>query len=91
MCVAHPRPARSHALGRFPDDVVWQVDEGAFQPWRRRIDYVGAREAPVRALQDRLELTSAAHWGHGLRRGLVALSEHDFELIRAAMTGDAAR
>ena len=52
MCVAHPRPARSHALGRFPDDVVWQVDEGAFQPWRRRIDYVGAREAPVRALQD---------------------------------------
>jgi hypothetical protein len=74
------------AVGRLVDDVVWQADEGAFKPWRRRVDYLEAREAPVRLLLDVLDLTRSPNWGYALRRGLLELTRHDFTLIYAAMT-----
>jgi EVE domain len=75
------------ALGRVADDEVWQADEGDFRPWRRRVDYEAeATEVPIATLSDALELTSKPNWGYQLRRGLVELSDHDFALIRAAMT-----
>lgn len=75
------------AIGELPDDEVWQADEGNFKPWRRRVDYrPGAPEVPIAELKDRLELTASPNWGYALRRGLLELSRHDFELIDRAMS-----
>ncbi len=76
------------AIGLLPDDEVWQADEGDFQPWRRRVDYVARTvEIPLASLRGALDLTRDPHWGYGLRRGLIELSAHDHALIREAMTG----
>jgi hypothetical protein len=72
------------AVGRVADDEIWQAHEGDFHPWRRRVDYLpGAVETPIRTL--RLDLTARPGWGNLLRRGLVRLSDEDFERISAAM------
>jgi len=76
------------AVGRLADDVLWQADEGSFKPWRRRVRYAdGVRWVPLADLRDRLDLTAAANWGYQLRRGLVPLSNADFALIHAELTG----
>lgn len=77
------------AIGRLPDDEIWQADEGDFRPFRRRVEYrADARPAPIASLRDRLDLTADPHWGRLLRRGLVALSDADLALIHEAMTGE---
>jgi hypothetical protein len=73
------------ALGRVADEVVWQADEGAFKPWRRRVDYRVTADAPIEGLRGALDLTAEPNWGYQLRRGLIELSEGDFTRIRAAM------
>lgn len=76
------------ALGRLPDDGLWQADEGEFRPFRRRVDYrADARHVPLAALRRRLDLTADPHWGYLLRRGLVELTLHDLAVIHQAMTG----
>ena len=76
------------AIGEVADDVIWQADEDDFHPWRRKVSYVeGARETRIMDLD--LALTREPHWGHQLRRGLVELTDADFEQIRAAMAGPA--
>ncbi len=58
-----------------------------FKPGGGRVEYdVDAAEVPIASLSDRLEMTSGPNWGYQLRRGLVELSDHDFALIREAMT-----
>lgn len=72
------------AIGTVTDDEVWQAHEGDFHPWRRRVDYLPtAAEIPIRSL--RLDLTAEPNWGYQLRRGLISLTEHDFNEIHAAM------
>ncbi|MEU8244260.1 EVE domain-containing protein [Actinoplanes missouriensis] len=74
------------AIGVITDDEIWQADEGDFQPWRRRVDYLpGVAETPIRSLG--LDLTAQPGWGVQLRRGLVPLGEDDFGRIHAAMRG----
>jgi hypothetical protein len=74
------------AIGEVVDEEIWQADEGNFKPWRRRIAYVAdARDAPLKPLLERLELTATPSWGWKLRRGLLTLSAHDFAVIREAM------
>ncbi|MGH3448705.1 MAG: EVE domain-containing protein [Nocardioidaceae bacterium] len=74
------------ALGRVCDDDLWQADEGAFKPWRRRVAFDrDAHDVPLGELTDTLDLTSAANWGYQLRRGLVELSDHDLDVIASAM------
>ncbi|MFE3821874.1 hypothetical protein ACFXO8_27400, partial [Nocardia tengchongensis] len=46
-----------------------------------------ARQVPIDDLRTELDLTSAPNWGIVLRRGLVELTAHDFELISRAMVG----
>lgn len=72
------------AIGTVTDDEIWQAHEGDFHPWRRRVDYLPtAAEIPIRSL--RLDLTAEPDWGYQLRRGLIPLTEHDFNEIHAAM------
>jgi len=74
------------AIGEVADGAVWQVDEGDFKPWRRRVAYLdGATDAPIGPLTDVLDLTAAPNWGYQLRRGLLGLTERDFQTIRTAM------
>ena len=74
------------AIGVVADDELWQADEGAFRPWRRRVTYdVSAAEVPIGQLQADLDLTQGPNWGYSLRRGLVALSPGDFQCIAEAM------
>ncbi len=77
------------ALGTIDQCAAWQAqDEGDFRPWRRAVIYrEDAREVPVDALRGELDLTSVHNWGVVLRRGLVELSTHDFEVISRAMVG----
>ncbi|KAB1659627.1 EVE domain-containing protein [Pseudoclavibacter chungangensis] len=73
------------ALGIFPDDDIWQADEGTFTPYRRRIDYLPARPVPLAELRTRLHLTHTPDWGHQLRFGLLPLDAHDVQIITEAM------
>ncbi|MEV8093136.1 EVE domain-containing protein [Kitasatospora sp. NPDC085879] len=81
------RPLRAFtAIGTVADEEIWQADEGAFKPWRRRVDYLpGTAEAPLAQFDGALDLTAAPYWGYRLRRGLVELTAHDLDLVRAAM------
>ncbi|WP_431682424.1 EVE domain-containing protein [Kitasatospora sp. KL5] len=84
--LAGGRPLRAFtAIGRVADDEIWQADEGGFKPWRRRVDYLPAADAPLARFDGALDLTSAPNWGYRLRRGLVELTDHDLGLVRAAM------
>jgi hypothetical protein len=75
------------AVGQFPDEEIWQADEGDFRPFRRRVAYLtGARHVPIEELAGRLELTATPNWGYQLRRGLIPLSDADLGTIRTAMT-----
>lgn len=85
------------AIGRVADSTVYQAtDAGApgldggsgrpFRPWRRRIEYDrDAVATPIRPLVGMLDFTALPNWGYQLRRGLIELSRHDFELIREQM------
>lgn len=78
------------AIGRVADTDVYSADrvQGAVaRLWRRRIDwYRPAIEAPIRPLRAHLEFTrSTRNWGMQLRRGVIELSRHDWDIIREAM------
>jgi len=83
------------AVGRIADDEVFQVTQGPtmrgpagdFLPWRRRVDWDhDAVATPIRPLLDALDFTQdRAGWGYQLRRGVIEISRHDFELIRRQM------
>jgi hypothetical protein len=77
------------AIGTVADDEIWQADEGAFRPFRRRVTYdLSAHPVEIDALKSQLDLTSTPNWGYALRRGLVQLSEDDVARIRLAMTSE---
>lgn len=83
------------AVGRIADDEVFQVTQGPtmrgpsgdFLPWRRRVDWDhDAVATPIRPLLGVLDFTrDTPDWGYQLRRGLIELTRHDFELIRRQM------
>jgi len=77
------------AIGYVSDNVVAQVgDSGSeYRPWRRRVQYdADAVPASIRPLLKVLDLTrDDPDWGRQLRRGLLEISRHDFDLIRAQM------
>lgn len=76
------------AIGRIADDSVFQaVESDDFRPWRRRVDYeLDAVETSIRPLLPVLDFTrDKANWGYQLRRGLIEISRHDFDVIRQQM------
>jgi hypothetical protein len=80
------------AIGIARDGEPYQVDTGdGFRPFRRDVVWLAAQEAPIQPLLDRLELTSGVpNWGYKFRFGLFAISDHDMDIIAAAMTEIAA-
>jgi hypothetical protein len=57
-----------------------------FRPFRRRVAWFEAREAPIQPLLDTLEFSAGVrHWGYQLRFGLFAVSARDMEVIASAM------
>ncbi len=80
------------AFGTVRDGEPYQVDMGdGFQPFRRDVDWLAVREVPIQPLLERLEFTSGQrNWGYKFRLGLFAISDHDMDIIVAAMTGSAA-
>jgi hypothetical protein len=85
------------AIGTVDDRPVWRAEPqeipggSCFQPWRRAVSYrTEAKDVPIDSLRDELDLTSVPNWGMVLRRGLVELTAHDYELIAHAMVGDQA-
>lgn len=58
-----------------------------FQPWRRAVEFLPCTEAPIRPLLDDLDfIEDKARWGYRFRFGVFQIDEHDFDVIRAAMT-----
>ncbi|KAA0099825.1 EVE domain-containing protein [Mycolicibacterium sp. P1-18] len=80
------------AIGRVADDEVYQEDfDPQFQPWRRRVEFLPCTETPIRPLIEKLDFIEVkAQWGYRFRAGVFKIEEHDFELIRAAMTAASA-
>ncbi|MCW2689245.1 MAG: hypothetical protein JWR37_4135 [Mycobacterium sp.] len=77
------------AIGQVTDDEAYQVDMAPdFHPWRRNVDFLPCTEAPIRPLLDGLDFVEGkARWGFRFRFGVFRIDEHDFEMIRSAMTG----
>ena len=77
------------AIGQVSDDEVYQVDlDPEFQPWRRKVEFLPSSETPIRPLLDALDfIEDKARWGYPFHRGVFKIDEHDFEVIRSAMTG----
>ena len=59
---------------------------GGTQATRRDVDFLKARDAPIRPLLETLSFTKGrAGWGFAFRRGSFAISEADFRAIAEAM------
>lgn len=80
------------AIGRVRDGVPYRFDMGGgFHPWRRDVDYVPAREAPILPLLDQLAFVEdRQRWGYKFRFGLFAIGAPDMRLIAQAMQADLA-
>ncbi|CAN5664494.1 EVE domain-containing protein [soil metagenome] len=76
------------ALGRVLDDEPYQVEMTPdFRPYRRNVEFLDCAETPIRPLLDDLDfIEDKKRWGFRFRFGLFRIDEHDFEVIRAAMT-----
>lgn len=75
------------AIGAVAARAPWQADMGGgFQPFRREVHWLAAREAPIRPLLERLSFSAGkANWGSALRFGVFNIPEDDFAVIAAAM------
>lgn len=75
------------AIGRVADSASYQVEMTPdFHPWRRRVAFFGAHEAPVRPLVDDLDfITDKRRWGYPFRRGLFEVEREGFRKIAEAM------
>lgn len=80
------------SLGRVRVGDPYAFDMGGgFVPWRRDVDYLPAREAPIRPLLDALAFTRGGpHWGWRMRFGLFAVDDADLRCIARAMDVDPA-
>ena len=75
------------AIGRIDDDEPYQVEMSPdFQPWRRRVAFVAADDAPITDLVQELSfIKDKREWGFIFRRGLFEIPADDFARIAAAM------
>ena len=71
------------ALGLVRDDKIEQPDMGGgFRPFRRAVDWLGGRPAPIRPLLDEPGFAlSGPGWGAKLRYGLLEIDPGSMDLI----------
>ncbi|WP_019972710.1 EVE domain-containing protein [Mycobacterium sp. 141] len=76
------------ALGQVSDDVPYQAEVAPdFRPWRRSMDFQACEEAPIRPLIEDLDFVEdKKRWGYRFRFGVFEIDQHDFEVIRSAMS-----
>lgn len=79
------------ALGTVRERSPYQFDlGGGFCPFRRDVDWLAIKEAPIRPLLNRLEFAGGGkNWGYQLRFGLFDISAHDMDIISGAMRDNA--
>ena len=72
---------------------VYQGDMGAdFHPFRLDVNYLPARETPIRPLIDKLSfIKDKTHWGAAFRFGNLKVPAQDFKIIAQAMGCDFGR
>ncbi|WP_193045205.1 EVE domain-containing protein [Mycolicibacterium baixiangningiae] len=77
------------AIGQVVDDEPYPVDiPPDVERWRRNVDFLDCVETPIRPLIDSLDFVeNKQRWGYKFRFGVFRVDDHDFEIIRAAMTG----
>lgn len=77
------------AIGRVAQGGIFQADAGDPRPFRRRVEYLPASDAPIRPLLESLSfIRSKEHWGTAFRFGFLRIPEDDFARIAAAMGRD---
>lgn len=76
------------AIGQVSDDEPYQAEVTPdFRPWRRAMDFLACEEAPIRPLIDDLDFVEdKKRWGYRFRFGVFEIDEHDFDVIRSAMS-----
>ncbi|KAA9368321.1 EVE domain-containing protein [Ochrobactrum quorumnocens] len=74
-------------IGFLRDHQPYQVEMARdFYPWRRDVEWLPARQAPIRPMLDQLSFTrSKSNWGYQFRFGLFEISDADADLIAEAM------
>lgn len=77
----------STAIGIVQGGDPYQVDlDGGFQPYRRDVCWLSAEEAPIRPILGKLEFSAGKpNWGDQFRFGVFVISDHDMNVIAAAM------
>lgn len=76
------------AVGRVVDDEPYpvQVSPGV-QAYRRTVEFLDCTPVPIRPLLDHLDfIEDKQHWGFRFRFGLFRINDHDFDVIRSALT-----
>jgi hypothetical protein len=78
---------RFTAIGHVLDAEPYQVEiTPSSLPWRRRLRFLPAEEAPIEPLLDDLEIIrDRRRWGVVFRRGLFEIGAEDFQRIASAM------
>ena len=78
------------AIGRVGQGEIFQAEPAdGFRPFRRAVEYLPARDAPIKPLIDNLTfIRSKQHWGAVFRFGFLKVPEEDFARIAAAMGRD---
>lgn len=74
-------------IGQVKEGEQYQVDMGnGFCPSRRDVLWLDAQETLITPLLDQLDLTkNKKNWGYQFRFGLMAITDHDIQLIFKAM------
>ena len=81
------------AIGIIVHGEPYQVElGGGFQPYRRDVCWLPAEEAPIRPILGMMEFSAAKqNRGYQFRFGIFIISDHDMNVIAAAMGADFAR
>lgn len=75
------------AIGQIKEGDPYQADmSNGFCPFRRDVLWFESYEAFITQLLNQLDFTkNRKNWGYQFRFGLIAISEHDMQLITEAM------